>query len=873
MKLLNKYLVMIVLMLSGFSALATHNRAGEITYRQISDLTYEITIITYTATGPGYTADRPELEIFWGDNTSSILPRIEEVFLPDFYKRNEYKGTHTFPGPGIYELVVEDPNRNAGVDNIPNSVNVVFSISTILSISADQGTNNTPVLTQPPVDKAAVGQVFVHNPGAYDPDGDSISYGLTICRSEDGEPIEGYTYPEASNSLTMDSVSGDLVWDAPVREGIYNIAMEIFEWRNGQKIGKIIRDMQIEVYDTDNIAPQVIANDKLCVEAGTMVEMTVLAEDSDGDYISMSANGAPFLIEESYTSFEYENIGSGQAQGLFKWQTLCDYVRVQPYLVNFKATDNASPISLVDIKNVNIYVIGPATEWADIGATTNTIDLAWHPNRCENVTGYDIYRSTQPIDWSPGECTRGIPDSLDYQQVGSTDSHMDTTFLDNNQGNGLPQGYVYCYRIVAIFPDGAESYASEEICTELVRGIPTITNVSVDTTDTEDGEIYLAWSKPKEFDSIQYPGPYKYLIYRSEGLWGEELQLVDSTAGINDTIYQDRGLNTRDKAWSYLVEFYHDEPGNNVLIGTPHVASSVFLQIAPGDNKLYLTAEKNVPWQNYEYTVFRENPESELYDSIGTSPDINYIDSLLINGKEYCYKIKSTGEYTTDGYVDPIINWSQINCESPADTMPPCPPVLSATSHCDSLFNRLEWTMADSCLQDTYLYKLYYKTSLEGDFVLLDTINDRNTLKYKHYPELSMAACYQMTAVDSFYNESVPSNSVCVDECTFYELPNVFTPNNDGTNDYYHPKMPYYFVDRVEMKIFNRWGQLLFETEDPDIMWDGRIQKTNKKVTDGVYFYTCEVYEYRLTGIEPRHLNGTIHVYTSGDNPDPGQNE
>ncbi|MFP4663108.1 MAG: gliding motility-associated C-terminal domain-containing protein [Bacteroidales bacterium] len=873
MKLLNKYLVMIVLMLSGFSALATHNRAGEITYRQISDLTYEITIITYTATGPGYTADRPELEIFWGDNTSSILPRIEEVFLPDFYKRNEYKGTHTFPGPGIYELVVEDPNRNAGVDNIPNSVNVVFSISTILSISADQGTNNTPVLTQPPVDKAAVGQVFVHNPGAYDPDGDSISYGLTICRSEDGEPIEGYTYPEASNSLTMDSVSGDLVWDAPVREGVYNIAMEIFEWRNGQKIGEIIRDMQIEVYDTDNIAPEVIANDKICVEAGTMVEMTVLAEDSDGDNISMSANGAPFLIEESYTSFEYDNLGSGQAEGLFKWQTLCDYVRVQPYLVNFKATDNASPISLVDIKNVNIYVIGPATEWADIGATTNTIDLAWHPNRCENVTGYDIYRSTQPIDWSPGECTRGIPDSLDYQHVGSTDSHMDTTFLDNNQGNGLPQGYVYCYRIVAVFPDGAESYASEEICTELVRGIPTITNVSVDTTDTEDGEIYLAWSKPKEFDSIQYPGPYKYLIYRSEGLWGEELQLVDSTAGINDTIYQDSGLNTRDKAWSYLVEFYHDEPGNNVLIGTPHVASSVFLQIAPGDNKLYLTAEKNVPWQNYEYTVFRENPESELYDSIGTSPDINYIDSLLINGKEYCYKIKSTGEYTTDGYVDPIINWSQINCESPADTLPPCPPVLSVTSLCDSLFNRLEWTMADSCLQDTYLYKLYYKTSLEGDFVLLDTINDRNTLKYKHYPELSMAACYQMTAVDSFYNESVPSNSVCVDECTFYELPNVFTPNNDGTNDYYHPKMPYYFVDRVEMKIFNRWGQLLFETEDPDIMWDGRIQKTNKKVTDGVYFYTCEVYEYRLTGIEPRHLNGTIHVYTSGDNPDPGQNE
>ncbi|MFW5805768.1 MAG: hypothetical protein ACOCVX_04485, partial [Bacteroidales bacterium] len=67
--------------------------------------------------------------------------------------------------------------------------------------------------------------------------------------------------------------------------------------------------------------------------------------------------------------------------------------------------------------------------------------------------------------------------------------------------------------------------------------------------------------------------------------------------------------------------------------------------------------------------------------------------------------------------------------------------------------------------------------------------------------------------------------------------------------------------------------QLLFQTTDPDIMWDGRIQKNNKLVSDGVYFYTCEVYEYRLTGIEARHLNGTIHVYTAGQQPDASQAE
>ncbi|MEA3449349.1 MAG: gliding motility-associated C-terminal domain-containing protein [Bacteroidota bacterium] len=872
-KFLTYILTVLFLIICVQKVSATHNRAGEITYEQISDLTYKITITTYTCTGPGYTADRPELTIFWGDNTSSILPRVEKIQLPDYYQYNRYEGTHTFPGPGIYELVVEDPNRNAGVDNIPNSVNVVFSISTIMSISAEGGSNSTPVLTQPPVDKGAVGQVFIHNPGAYDPDGDSISYAMTTCRGENGEPIEGYTLPEASNSLTINAVSGDLIWDTPVEAGVYNIAILIEEWRNGVKIGKIIRDMQIEIFDTDNESPEVIANEKLCVEAGTKIEMTVLAEDPDGDELSMSANGAPFLISDSYATFEYEYLGNGQAEGLFVWQTLCDYVRQQPYLVNFKATDNASPISLVDIKNVNIYVIGPATEWADISSTTTTITLNWHPNKCNNVTGYKIYRSNEPIDWTPGECTRGVPDDIGYAFIGTTDSHSDTIFLDNNNGTGLPQGFVYCYRVVAVFPDGAESYASEEICTELVRGIPTITNVSVDSTDTENGKIYLAWSKPTEFDSIAYPGPYKYLIYRSDSLWGENLQLIDSTENINDTTFHDNGLNTKDTAWSYLVEFYSDEPGNRVLIGTPHVASSIFLRINEKDNALELDFEKNVPWQNLTYTVYRENPVTGDYDSIAATPDILYVDSLLINGNEYCYKIKSTGEYTTSGYVDPIINWSQINCGTPKDTAPPCPPHLDVSSYCDSLYNHLTWTMADSCLEDTHHYKIYYKINLDDDYAFLDSTQDRNTMQYKHYPELTMAACYVVTAVDSFYNESALSNSVCVDNCTYYELPNVFTPNNDGINDYFHPKMPYFFVDHVDMKIYNRWGQLVFQTTDPDIMWDGRIQKNNNLVSDGVYFYTCDVYEYRLTGIEPRNMNGTIHVYTSGQQPDPSQVE
>ena len=207
-----KKAVLIVLMSLCFVKLnATHNRAGEITYVQLSALTYEITITTFTYT-LSY-ADRPTLNVEWGDNTTSVAPRIDEIYLPNYYRKNVYKVIHTFPGPGIYNIVVQDPNRNYGVVNIPNSVNVVFSIHTILTVNPAMGLDNTPVLLNPPYDKAAVGHIFIHNPSAYDPDGDSLSYKLTVCTREDGKPIENYTFPKASNKFYVDSISGDLVWD------------------------------------------------------------------------------------------------------------------------------------------------------------------------------------------------------------------------------------------------------------------------------------------------------------------------------------------------------------------------------------------------------------------------------------------------------------------------------------------------------------------------------------------------------------------------------------------------------------------------------------------------------------------------------------
>ena len=231
----------------------------------------------------------------------------------------------------------------------------------------------------------------------------------------------------------------------------------------------------------------------------------------------------------------------------------------------------------------------------------------------------------------------------------------------------------------------------------------------------------------------------------------------------------------------------------------------------------------------------------------------------MINNREYCYYVKTIGHYPPSELNYPIVNFSQIVCAEPTDTIAPCPPKLSVESFCDLYYNQLKWSVDDSCLDDILFYNIYYSPTYDGDLELLHTTFSNKDSVFLHYPEISIAGCYAVTAVDSFANETSLNHKICVDNCTYYRLPNVFTPNGDNLNDLVVPS-PYKFVQKVNMKIYNRWGNLVFQTENPDIEWDGRYMANGKLMSAGVYYYICDVYEYRLTGVEVRVLTGFIQL-------------
>jgi len=904
-----------ILMISFQSLFATHNRAGEIIYKRLLGDKFEITIITFTEINNN-NADRDTLELFFGDGFSRKVARttIQSGYngFPNI-QRNTYKTTYTYSGPGNYTLSMLDPNRNGGIVNIPNSIERKFYIESFLKITLGES-NNSAILINDPIAFACNLIPFYYNPGAYDPDGDSLVFEMVPSRADFGLPIPDYKFPAASKEFSIDANTGILTWNTPVAAGEYNVAILISEYRKvttagGAKIirlvGNILRDMQITVYSNcSNRPPEIAPVKDYCVEAGQTLNFKVFASDVDGDRIKLNAFGGPMVIAPVATFSSTSN--PPDAEGNFYWKTACNHVRKNAYNMTFEAVDDGFPI-LANYEVSKILVVAPPVKNVTADAASSGIDLTWEKEVCSQAVGYKIYRRSGPTGFIPDSCETGVPNYLNYKLVYVGTDVNQLSYTDNNFEKGLIPGVVYCYLIIAYFPDDAESYASQEICTQLKKDVPILTNVDVLSTDLKTGSINVAWSKPTEHDTIQYPGPYQYKIFRTEKRKFTEFIEVGSTNSIDDTSFTDFNLNTEEIEYTYKIEMLDQNLSGSspISMGFSVLGTSIYLKSIPKDNRLILNWNELVPWDNYLYTIYKQNAIGE-FDSLSSTTGNIFTDSNLTNNKTYCYKVKGIGEYTLKSISKPLINNSQIHCNEPVDLQAPCPPELSLfvddCSTVEEKLNRngescnkidgenevekvdLTWTNPNihcDTTDDVVEFRLYYSPAIGGSFSLLriefvDTLieiyEQPSEYEFTHFNLNTRAGCYYVVALDKGENKnnepniSPSSDTICVDNCLLYKLPNVFTPNNDGYNDFFEP-FPYCYVKEVEMTIFNRWGNIIFETSDPDINWDGMNIFTKVQSPDGIYYYTCIVHQISVEGIKNVELKGTVHILGTSESP------
>jgi len=78
--------------------------------------------------------------------------------------------------------------------------------------------------------------------------------------------------------------------------------------------------------------------------------------------------------------------------------------------------------------------------------------------------------------------------------------------------------------------------------------------------------------------------------------------------------------------------------------------------------------------------------------------------------------------------------------------------------------------------------------------------------------------------------------------CDNIYVPNVFTPNGDGNNDIWHVTIK--DAKCFNVQIFDRWGVMVFQSNDINQGWNGLIMQTNKQTSDGIYYYLLNYCNY-----------------------------
>ncbi len=917
-------------------AKASHNIAGEITYTYVSGNTVEITLTTYTDPSAA-SVDRcvANLEI-WPSvpnvqngplDTILDIPRsngplnIDPQFpatvtcpgqamgeyIVGTIKKNVYKTTYTFNGPGKYLVRYYDQARVDFVNNITNSGNQAFFIESTILLAPIIGEENSPQFLNHPIDFACIDRIWTHNPGGYDPDPqDVLVYTLVECRQYDPPSIPvpiittNFQFPgQYSNNgpMTMDPTTGLITWNTPQVAGWYNLAYKVEEFRNGQLIGEIWRDMAILVKECDNNPPVIETITDTCIYAGDTLRFDIVSYDPDNNppridslyfYLNNNNinNNGPFVVQNNPATITYTNpIGpipptypitpnlGDTVFGEFEWATLCEHLKPQFYQVDFYAHDNlgyrdsTSNLEVLSVhKIVKITLLPRPVEGLTATAQNGQISLEWLPHPCDSVVSYEIYRSFGTSTYSEDTvCCTSDPASAGFELIAVNDGNANVTYLDDNGGDRFPFGTDICYLVRGVTTTGDFTCATDLRCVNIDKDFAILVKDSIDITSI-NGSISVAWSRPTDIDTLFFPTPFTYTLSRTDEIAGPLVwtQIVSGLA-FNDTTFVDVGMDTETRGYRYKVDTYD---ANGQLIGDGNVGSSIFLSITPGDELLSLTWAENVPWINRIYYVYRADNFTGPYlliDSVqGTGAGShNYIDRGLENFEDYCYVIVSEGEYDSEQTPDSVRNASQKACGIPSDLTPPCigTIVFDTTKNCEQLTLSITWNEPDSvCGADVDFYTVYFADNRDGPYAPIAQV-DSGVGIFSPGVLSSIADCYGVTATDTNGNES-EMVVFCFENCPTIEVGNVFSPNNDGINDNFSV-----LTDRAiritQVLIYDRWGAVVYSSTsvpDPTQLWDGRTTD-GKDVPESTYFYLIRYEEDRLPAYVPkRPLSGHVDL-------------
>ncbi|MGI8892640.1 MAG: T9SS type A sorting domain-containing protein [Bacteroidia bacterium] len=214
---------------------------------------------------------------------------------------------------------------------------------------------------------ATVNDTLYYNPLPYDEDGDDLLWSIDSPRTNINAVLYGYSTPAGSSGLnfSINPKTGEITWK-PNAIGEYITSIRVEEFRNGIKIGEVVRDMLFVVksilgnssraiVDTDtwNVDPS--GNFVFYLNYNTPFHLQFVTNDANADSLLIEAKGIPFLLQNNPALF-LTSVGAGVSISDFFWTPTFSDIKTDPYLVVFRIYEKGYITTLLRDRTIQLRV-------------------------------------------------------------------------------------------------------------------------------------------------------------------------------------------------------------------------------------------------------------------------------------------------------------------------------------------------------------------------------------------------------------------------------------------------------------------------------------------------------------------------------------
>lgn len=394
---MKKILLALTLIITSLQSNASHLMGGQITARNILGLTYEVTLTLYRDTLGIPISGVAQIDFIDGVTGApmsglSLYPVYQPmVSMGNGVEKYAYIDTVTFPYAGSFIAYFSTCCRNASILNLPQPDTRSMFLDAM--IWADS-TNSTPEFLNDPITLAQDSVPFSYNPAPFDIDGDSLVWIMDIPMDVNtsslgsGIPILPYVLPpsDTANPFTLNATTGEITF-TPIVIGNFQISVKAVEYRNGQPIGYIRRDMQLIVVPSPN-APIVVnavpnvnrlssaspsaQTAPIYVNPGQHLSFLFETLNPDNGMIEVNLSGDAFVANtpaQITSNSPYASNGTtSYTSTTVDWYPTQNEVRNQPYSLIFRVADFYGPYKFYSDYTYAVYVTNGTTGIVDPSA-------------------------------------------------------------------------------------------------------------------------------------------------------------------------------------------------------------------------------------------------------------------------------------------------------------------------------------------------------------------------------------------------------------------------------------------------------------------------------------------------------------------------